>query len=156
MTPGIKALERAGVTHRIHQYQHDQSTESWGEEAAKKLGIDPARVFKTLVMTLDTQELVVALVPVNSRLSLKALAREAGSKKAGMANPQAVERSTGYILGGVCVLGQKKPLRTFLDDSVSQFSTIYVSAGRRGLEIELAPDDLLALCRGRLAPLQQE
>lgn len=156
MTPGIKALEGAGVTHRIHQYQHNQSAESWGEEAAEKLGIDPARVFKTLVMTLDTQELVVALVPVNSRLSLKALAREAGSKKAGMANPQVVERSTGYILGGVCALGQKKTLRTFLDDSVSQFSTIYISAGRRGLEIELAPDDLLALCRGRLAPLQQE
>jgi Cys-tRNA(Pro)/Cys-tRNA(Cys) deacylase len=156
LTPGIKAIERAGLVHKIHQYQHEPSAESWGEEAADKLGVEPARVFKTLVVTLDGQEMVVGLVPVNTRLNLKTLAREAGGKKAGMAQPKTVERGTGYVLGGVCPLGQKKSLRTFLDDSASQFSTIYISAGRRGLEIELAPDDLLALCGGHLAPLQHK
>ena len=156
MTPGIKMAIRAGIAHQIHEYSHDPKAESYGTEAAEKLGLPPARVFKTLVLALDTGELVVAVVPVSGLVSLKALARNAGAKKATMAEAAAVSRSTGYVLGGVSPLGQKKSLRTFLDESARPYESIYVSAGRRGLEIELAPSDLLALCRGSFAAIVQD
>lgn len=156
MTPGIKAAAKAGIAHQIHEYSHDPKAESYGTEAAEKLGLPPEQVFKTLVLALDHGELVVAVVPVSGLVSLKALARAAGAKKAAMAEARAVSRSTGYVLGGVSPLGQKKPLRTFLDDSARQFGRIYVSAGRRGLEIELAPADLLALTRGTFAAIAQD
>ena len=155
MTPGIKAAEAAKIDFSLHQYQHDPSSDSWGLEAAEKLGIDPSRVFKTLVAHLDNSELLVGLVPVNTMLNVKALAKAAGGKKASLADTKLVERSTGYVLGGVCPLGQKKALRTYVDDSAGLFDTVFVSAGRRGLEIELSPTDLLSLTHGHFAPLQQ-
>ena len=155
MTPGIKAADRAGIHYRLHDYPHDSDAESWGMEAAEKLGIEPERVFKTLVAKLDGSELVVGMVPVNTMLSLKELARAANGKKAVMADRQTVERSTGYVLGGVSALGQKKRLRTFIDASAGELETLFISAGRRGLEIELAPTALIAVTQGAYAPLQQ-
>lgn len=124
-------------------------------EAAEKLGVDPNRVLKTLVADLDGRELIVGMVPVNAKLSLKELARAAGGKKASMADRQKVERSTGYVLGGVSALGQKKRLRTFIDITAEESETVFISAGRRGLEIELAPAALIAVTQGAFAPLQQ-
>ncbi|TGN39408.1 Cys-tRNA(Pro) deacylase [Marinobacter confluentis] len=155
MTPGIKAAERAGIAYTLHDYQHDPETESFGLEAAEKLEVDASRVFKTLVANLDGKELIVGMVPVDAMLSLKELAKAARGKKAVMADRQTVERSTGYVLGGVSALGQKKRLRTFIDESANSFETLFISAGRRGLEIELAPADLAAVTGGRFAPLKQ-
>ncbi len=156
MTPGINAARKASVPHTIHEYDHDPASESYGTEAAEKTGVDPARVFKTLVVAVDGKELVVAIVPVTTMLNMKLIARAAQVKKAAMADKQAVERTTGYVLGGVSPLGQKKKLKTFIDDSALGFETIFVSAGRRGLEIELAPRDLAALVNGGFFPLHQE
>jgi Cys-tRNA(Pro)/Cys-tRNA(Cys) deacylase len=156
MTPGINAARKAAVRHTIHEYDHDPASESYGTEAAEKTGVDPARVFKTLVVAIDGKELVVAIVPVTTMLNMKLIARAAQGKKAAMADKQAVERTTGYVLGGVSPLGQKKKLKTFIDDSALGFETIFVSAGRRGLEIELAPRDLAALVNGGFFPLHQE
>ncbi len=156
MTPGIDAARKAKVDHRIHEYSHDSASASYGLEAADKLGVEPARVFKTLVVALDGNELAVAVVPVSASLSMKRIARAAGRKKAGMAEKSAVERATGYVLGGVSPLGQKKRLKTFIDASARRFDTLFVSAGRRGLEIELAPDDLAALTGASFVPLQQD
>ena len=156
MTPGINAARKAAVPHTIHEYDHDPASESYGTEAAEKTGVDPARVFKTLVVAIDSKELVVAIVPVNTMLNMKLIARAARGKKAAIADKQAVERTTGYVLGGVSPLGQKKKLRTFTDDSAQGFDTIFVSAGRRGLEIELAPRDLAELVNGGFFPLHQE
>jgi len=156
MTPAINLLKKRKTSHNVHSYQHDPNHQSYGLEAAEKLGIPPEQVFKTLVAELGDGSLVVAIVPVNQMLSMKQLAKSAGAKKAGMAEKKSVEKATGYVLGGVSPLGQKKLLPTFLDDSAAGFATIFVSAGRRGLEIELAPADLLQLTRGALAPLCQE
>lgn len=156
MTPGINAARKARVPHTIHEYDHDPASESYGTEAAEKTGANPQQVFKTLVVTIDGKELAVGIIPVTGMLSMKLIARAAGGKKATMADPQEVQRSTGYVLGGVSPLGQKKRLKTFLDNSAELFDTIYVSAGRRGLEIELSPQDVVKLTGGRLAPLQQE
>lgn len=155
MTPGIDAARKAGIFHTIHEYEHDSASAGYGDEAAEKLGIDPARVFKTLVVLVDGKNLVVGLVPVTSMLSMKLIAKAAGGKKAVMADPQDVQRRTGYVLGGVSPLGQKTRLQTVIDASAQAFDTIYISAGRRGLEIELAPDDLAHLTGAKLAPLQQ-
>ncbi|MBU2952839.1 Cys-tRNA(Pro) deacylase [Marinobacter sp. F3R08] len=156
MTPGINAARKAAVSHTIHEYDHDPASESYGTEAAEKTGVDPARVFKTLVVAIDNRELVVGIVPVSGMLNMKLIARAARGKKAAMADKQAVERSTGYVLGGVSPLGQKKQLKTFIDDSALNFDTVFVSAGRRGLEIELAPRDLAELVNGGFFPLHQE
>lgn len=155
MTPGINAAKKAGITHKIHEYDHDPSNEHYGDEAVQKTGADPLQVFKTLVVTIDDKQMVVAVVPVAGMLSMKHIARAAGGKKAVMANPHDVQRSTGYVLGGVSPLGQKKRLKTFIDSSAEVFDTIYVSAGRRGLEIELSPADLVTLTAAKFAPLQQ-
>lgn len=154
MTPGINAAKKAKISHRIHQYEHDSAAESFGTEAAEKIGADPSRVFKTLVVAIDGKDLAVGVVPVDSMLSMKLVAKAAGGKKAMMADKQDVQRSTGYVLGGVSPLGQKKRLRIFIDDSARSFDTIFVSAGRRGLEIELSPEDLAKLTAARFAPLQ--
>ncbi len=156
MTPGIDAACKAGISHSIHEYEHDPSSAGYGNEAAKKMGIDPARVFKTLVVTIDGKMLAVGVVPVTGMLSMKLIAKAAGGKKASMTDPQEVQRRTGYVLGGVSPLGQKNKLKTFIDASSEVFDTIYVSAGRRGLEIELSPEDLARLTGGQLVPLQQE
>lgn len=155
MTPGIEAAKRAGIDYRVHQYAHESSSESYGMEAAEKLSVAPEQVFKTLVARLDGSTLVVAIVPVNTRLNLKQLAKVLGGKKAVMAEPGDVERTTGYVLGGVSPLGQKKVLSTVLDASAQTWERILVSAGRRGLEIELSPQDLITLTRGRWGAISQ-
>ncbi|MBN8431209.1 Cys-tRNA(Pro) deacylase [Microbulbifer salipaludis] len=155
MTPAIKTAEKAKIPFQVHTYTHDPAAASYGLEAAEKLGVSPQSVFKTLVVALDGASLAVAVLPVEHSLSMKLIAKAAGAKKAEMADKQVVQRSTGYVLGGVSPLGQKKPLPTFLHDSAKGLETLYVSAGRRGLEIELAPQDLLALTRGTFAALCQ-
>jgi len=155
MTPAIITVKKNKVSHKIHEYSHDEASESYGLEAAEKMGVAAERVFKTLVVALDSKELVVGVIPVSSMLSMKLIAKAAGAKKAAMADKSDVERSTGYVLGGVSPLGQKKRLRTIIDSSAKSYSTIYVSAGRRGLEIELNPGDLSALTRGAMADICQ-
>lgn len=156
MTPGINSARKARVTHTIHEYSHDPASASYGTEAAEKMGVDPSRVFKTLVVTVDGRELAVGVVPVSAMLSMKRIAKAAGAKKAAMADPAEVQRATGYVLGGVSPLGQKKRLKTFIDQSASDFDTVFVSAGRRGLEIELAPADLQKLTDATLVALTQD
>jgi Cys-tRNA(Pro)/Cys-tRNA(Cys) deacylase len=151
-TPATALVARQRVTHRVHEYTHDPRAESYGEEAAAALGVPPERVFKTLVAEVDGT-LTVAVVPVTGSLDLKALAAAAGGKKATMADPAAAERATGYVRGGISPLGQRKRIRTLLDDGAFEHETIFVSAGRRGLEIELAPTDLAALTNADRAPL---
>ncbi|SDS59860.1 Cys-tRNA(Pro)/Cys-tRNA(Cys) deacylase [Halopseudomonas xinjiangensis] len=153
MTPATKQLDQAKVSYRLHRYEHDPKAESYGTEAADKLGLDAAQVFKTLLAASETGELLVAIVPVNGKLNLKNLASAAGVKKAAMADPAAAQRSTGYLVGGISPLGQKKRLRTYLDESAGIFETIFVSGGRRGLEIELAPTDLAKQTQGKLADI---
>ncbi|PKM20509.1 MAG: Cys-tRNA(Pro) deacylase [Gammaproteobacteria bacterium HGW-Gammaproteobacteria-15] len=155
MTPAIELVKQRGIAHQVHQYQHDPAAASYGLEAAEKLGLLPQQVFKTLVLSLDAKQLAVAILPVNQLLSMKQLAKALGAKKADMANAADVMRSTGYVLGGVSPLGQKKLLPTVIDSSAQQFATIYVSAGRRGLEIELSTADLCLLLNAQFAPLCQ-
>lgn len=155
MTPAISLVKKAKIVHKVHEYSQDPSNESYGLEASEKLGVPEATIFKTLVVRLDNKELAVGIVPLSSMLSMKLMAKAAGAKKAPMAAPSDVERATGYVLGGVSPLGQKKRLRTFIDMSAKNHSTIYVSAGRRGLEIELKPDDLVKLVDGVLAEIGQ-
>ncbi len=153
MTPAIDLLKKARAEHRVHSYSHDPKAASYGLEAAEKLGLEPAQVFKTLLAASEKGELLVAVVPVAGSLDLKALAQAAGVKKADMADPAAAQRATGYLLGGISPLGQKKRLRTFIDESARRHSTIYVSAGRRGLEVELAADVLAQHCQARFAAI---
>ena len=143
-TPATLALDRAGVGYRLHPYDHDPRATSYGMEAATALGVEPARVFKTLLASLDGS-LVVGIVPVSGRLDLKALARALGGSKAVLAEVSAAERVTGYVAGGISPVGQKRSLRTVLDASALDHVTIFVSAGRRGLDLELAPADLVAI-----------
>ena len=143
-TPATVALDRAGVAHTLHPYDHDPRAASYGLEAADALGVDPARVFKTLVASLDA-ELVVAIVPVSGQLDLKRLARALGGSKAVMAEVAAAERATGYVAGGISPIGQKRRHRTVLDTSALAHPTILVSGGRRGLDLEISPADLVAI-----------
>jgi len=151
-TPATVAAERAGVQFRTHEYSHDPTAQSYGDEAAAALGQSTDRVFKTLVADVDGR-LVVAVVPVSEQLDLKALAAAAGGKRAAMADPLLAQRATGYVVGGISPLGQRKRLATVVDESASAFDTVYVSAGRRGLEIELAPGDLVALTQATVAAI---
>ena len=159
-TPATEALTRAGVAHTLHPYEHHDGERHFGDEATAALGLDPARVFKTLVADLaDTADgrpqLVVAVVPVARQLDLKALAAAVGAKKAAMADPAAAQRSSGYVLGGISPLGQRTPLPTVVDASAEDFPTIHVSGGRRGLQVELAPADLVAVTRATVAPVSR-
>jgi len=154
MTPAILLLNQHGITYVLHEYEHQASTKDYGLEAVAALNLNPNQVFKTLVCELTPIELAVAVVPVSSQLNLKAFAQAAGGKKARLADPKQVEAATGYVLGGISPLAQKKPLRTLIDRASDDHSTIYISAGRRGLEIEIAPKDLLVLTRGQLAPIK--
>ncbi|MEU0666974.1 Cys-tRNA(Pro) deacylase [Streptomyces lavendulocolor] len=151
-TPATVALTAAGTPFTLHAYDHDPASPSYGEEAAEALGVPADRVFKTLVADVDG-ELTVAVVPVAGQLDLKALAAAVGGKRAAMADPAAAERTTGYVRGGISPLGQRRRLRTVLDASASEHGTVCVSAGRRGLEVELAPADLAALTGAVLAPI---
>ncbi|SFX78694.1 Cys-tRNA(Pro) deacylase [Marinospirillum alkaliphilum] len=152
MTPAINLVRQKKVAHQVHEYSHDPAAASYGLEAAEKMGVPTAQVFKTLVTEVDGK-LVVAVLPVDHQLSLKKVARAAGGKKAVMADPAKVERTTGYVLGGVSPLGQKKALPTLIDASAENLALMYVSAGRRGLEISLAPSDLQRLTNAIVADL---
>ncbi|MEU7423928.1 Cys-tRNA(Pro) deacylase [Streptomyces sp. NPDC040750] len=151
-TPATVALTTAGVDFTVHAYDHDPNHPSYGEEAAQAMGVSPERVFKTLVADVDGA-LVVGVVPVAGSLDLKALAAAVGGKRAAMADPALAERTTGYVRGGISPLGQRKKLPTVLDDSATAHPTICVSAGRRGLEVELAPGELARLTAAVLAPI---
>jgi Cys-tRNA(Pro)/Cys-tRNA(Cys) deacylase len=151
-TPATAAVAKAKVEHRIHEYRHDPAAPSYGLEAAEQLGVDPADVFKTLVAEVDGR-LAVAVVPVAARLDLKALAAAAGGRKAVMAEAADAERATGYVVGGISPLGHRKRLPVFLDSSMQHRPTVLVSAGRRGLELELAPADLARLSDATFADL---
>ncbi|WP_022660231.1 Cys-tRNA(Pro) deacylase [Paucidesulfovibrio longus] len=152
MTPAIDKAKQARIEYLVHEYEHDPAADSYGREAADKMGVDPARVFKTLVVG-EGKTLFVAVVPVLRQLDLKCLARAVGVKKVAMAEVGLVERVTGYVVGGVSPLGQKKPLPTVIDASAETAGTIFVSAGRRGLEIELSPRDLAALTGASFADI---
>lgn len=152
-TPALRAAGEAGIAHRVHGYEHDPAAGSYGLEAAERLGVAPERVFKTLVSAVDGVGMAVAVVPVAATLDLRALAKAVGGKRAAMAPVAEAERATGYVIGGISPLGQRRRLPTVLDGSADAFETIFVSGGRRGLELELAPGDLLALTAGKLAPI---
>jgi len=157
VTPAIVAAERAKVAHRVLSYTHDPAAPAYGPEAAAALGLDPSQVFKTLVVAVDGASrggaLAVAIVPVSRQLDLKAMADALDAKRVAMADVALAEKTTGYVVGGISPLGQRKPLRTVLDASALAFAEIFVSAGRRGLEIALAPSDLLRLTSGTSAPI---
>ncbi|MET9291702.1 Cys-tRNA(Pro) deacylase [Streptomyces sp. NPDC003077] len=154
-TPATVALTEAGVGFTLHAYEHDPATPSYGAEAAEALGVPPEQVFKTLLADVDGT-LTVAVVPVSGSLDLKALASAVGGKRAAMADPAAAERATGYVRGGISPLGQRKRLRTVVDASAQDRETVCVSAGRRGLEVELAPGDLVALTGATVAPIARD
>ncbi|MEV7021434.1 Cys-tRNA(Pro) deacylase [Kitasatospora sp. NPDC093558] len=151
-TPATVALETAAVPFTVHSYEHDPAAASYGGEAAEALGVAAERVFKTLVADVDGV-LTVGVVPVAGQLDLKALAAAVGGKRAAMADPAAAERSSGYVRGGISPLGQRRPLRTVVDEGAMAHPTVYVSAGRRGLEVELAPADLITLTKATTAPI---
>ena len=154
MTPAVRAAEKAGVAFRLLEYAHDPGAESYGLEAAEALGLDPEHVFKTLVVQPEGgSALAVALVPVSASLDLKAMAQALGVKRVAMAQAAAAERATGYVVGGISPIGQRRLLPTVVDASAQSLATVYVSAGRRGLEIALAPDALASLTRARFAPI---
>ena len=152
MTPAVQAAKKAGVAFQLHSYEHDPKAESYGLEAAELLQLPPAKVFKTLLVLVDEQP-VVAMVPVAHQLDLKFLAKAHGGKKAAMCPADRAQRLTGYVLGGISPLGQKKRLPLYLDSSANGQDRIFMSAGRRGLEIAMAPTDLLVLTGGHSAPL---
>ena len=151
-TPATVALTRAGIDFTLHPYEHHDDATGFGDEAAEALGVPRTRIFKTLVADVGG-ELVVAVVPVAQRLDLKALASAVGSKKAAMADPAAAARSSGYVVGGISPIGQRTPLRTVIDQSATGFETIMVSAGKRGLQVELKPADLARVTGGKFAPI---
>lgn len=154
MTPATKALDEAGVSYEVVSYVHDPTAESYGGEAAEALGLDPGAVFKTLVASTESAELIVAVVPVDHKLDLKALARAVGAKKAAMADPSDAQRSSGYVVGGISPVGQRKQLTTVIDDTCIVLDTMYVSAGKRGVEIALAPDALIATLSAIVAEIR--
>lgn len=153
-TPATVALTAAGVDFTVHEYAHDARAESYGLEAAEAMGVDPGRVFKTLFADLDGA-LVVGVVPVAGQLDLKALARALDGRKAVMADPKAAERATGYVVGGISPLGQRKAHPTVVDDSALEHETVFVSAGRRGMEVELSPAELVRLTAARVAVVRR-
>ncbi len=155
MTPAINLLQCAGCDFQVHEYRHNPGSSAYGQEAAELLGVPAERVFKTLLVALDgnARRLAVGIIPVVRRLDVKALAKAMGAKRAEMADPIQAERVSGYQVGGISPLGQKRLLPTALDHSALEHETIFVSGGRRGLEIELAPEHLLALCKADAAAL---
>ncbi|MEY2959460.1 MAG: Cys-tRNA(Pro) deacylase [Actinomycetota bacterium] len=142
MTPAVRDLDAAGIGYVVHDYEHRADRRDFGREAADELGIDPDRVFKTLLVTVDDGQ-AVAIVPVSGSAALKAVGRALGSKRAEMCDPVVAERVTGYVVGGISPFGQKKRLPTVIDEIALAFDTIFVSGGRRGVDIEVAPSDLI-------------
>lgn len=153
-TPATVALQKAGIAFTVHPYAHDPGAASYGTEAAEALGVAPESVFKTLLAEVDGT-LVVGVVPVTGQLDLKALAAAVGAKRAVMAEPAAAERSTGYVVGGISPIGQRTPLRTVVDDSAGAHEVVYVSGGRRGLDVGLAPGDLVRVTAATTARIRR-
>lgn len=151
-TPATTRLSEMGIAFTTHVYDHDPKADSYGMEAATALGLDPDRVFKTLLAEVDSR-LTVAIVPVSGMLDLKALAGACGGRRAELADPRTAERATGYVVGGISPIGQKRPLPTVLDELAILHETIYVSGGRRGFDIGLSPDDLIRATGARLASI---
>jgi Cys-tRNA(Pro)/Cys-tRNA(Cys) deacylase len=168
VTPAIRLLESRKIAHQVHRYDHDANAESFGEEAASKLGVSRERLFKTLVAQVDGafttgpspkgrgELLVMAILPVASRLDLKKLAATVDGKKADLADPKLAEKTTGYVVGGISPLGGRKALATLLDESAYLFDTIFISAGQRGMQIELAPSDLQSLTQAIMTSLTKD
>ena len=154
-TPATVALTAAGIAFTPHAYEHDPANTNFGLEAAEVLGVDPEQVFKTLLADVDGA-LVVAIVPVTGKLDLKALAASVGGKKAEMADPKLAEKKTGYVVGGISPIGQKTTHTTVLDETAELFDTIFVSGGKRGFDIELAPSDLLYVTGGMIAAIARD
>src|SRR5262245_4389187 len=152
-TPAVAALESARVSYALHTYDVDPNQEDYGVAVAHALGVDPARVYKSLVAKIDGADLVCAVIPVERRLDQKALARAVGGRQATLAERAEAERRTGYVRGGISPLGQRQPLPIVVDGSALDHTTLYVSAGRRGLQIELAPSDLVRLTGAQVAPV---
>mgnify|MGYP001169942177 FL=1 len=152
VTPAIRALEAAGVPFTLHEYEHDPSARRFGLEAAEALGVDPDQVFKTLLVTADGAQ-AVGIVPVTCSLSLKAMGAALGRKRVEMCDPAVAQRVTGYVLGGISPFGQKKRLPTVIDETCELYDTIYVSGGRRGLDLGVAPADLVRLLDATVADI---
>ena len=155
-TPAIAAIEAAGVSYALHPYDVDASQEDYGVAVAHALGVDAQRVYKTLVSKVDGHDLVCAVVPVERRLDLKALARAVGGRQAALADRAEAERRTGYVRGGISPLGQRQQLAVVLDESALPQPTVYVSAGKRGLQLELAPEDLVRLAHAQVAAVADQ
>src|SRR5262245_29373694 len=153
MTPAIATLRKAGIEHGVHEYAHDPAVESYGEEAARALGIGEQVIFKTLLAATGPKEFTVGIVPVCCQLDLKALAAAVGAKRAEMATPTVAERLTGYVVGGISPIGQRRKLQTVIDASALEHEVIYVSGGRRGLDVSLRPADLIGLLAAVAAPI---
>ena len=152
MTPAVRALESAGVAFTLHEYERGDSLHDFGIEAAEQLGLDPDRVFKTLLVTADGDQ-AVAIVPVSGKLSLKAVGKALGAKRVEMCEPAVAERITGYVRGGISPFGQKKRLPTVIDELATVFETIYVSGGKRGLDLGISPDDLIHVLDASVADI---
>jgi len=152
MTPAVLALDAAGIEYTIHEYDRSDDLHDFGREAARSLGLSDDEVFKTLVIVAD-DELVVAVLPVSCQLSMKRVAAAVGAKKAVMCDPARAERSSGYIVGGISPIGQRKRLRTVIDETAELFDTVYVSGGKRGMDIGLAPSDLIAVLDAVVVPV---
>jgi Cys-tRNA(Pro)/Cys-tRNA(Cys) deacylase len=154
-TRATQLLARLGIAHSVHRYDHDPRHQSYGQEASEALGVAAARVFKTLIADVDGQ-LTVAVVPVSGSLDLKALAIAAGGKKAAMADPAQAEKASGYVTGGIAPLGLRRPLPVVVDETALAYPTVFCSAGQRGMEIELAPADLVAAAGASIASIARD
>ncbi len=152
-TPALVVLDAAAVPYRLHEFEADPTKRGFGQAAAMALGVELDRVFKTLIATIDDHDHVVAIVPVNGQLSLKELAAAVSGKRAEMCPPETAERLTGYVVGGISPFGQKRALPVVIDETCVLFDSIFVSGGRRGLDIEIAPDDLITLLGAMTAPI---